>query len=63
MSGKSVKRSKRAMRKVAQEVYSKQHLSIIQGYIDGIIDLPFRKRLKVCFAIFKKRNPFGGSKK
>ena len=58
MSGKSIKRNKRAMRKVATEVYSKQHLEIIRGYIDGIIDLPFRKRLKVCLAILNKRNPF-----
>lgn len=59
MSGKSVKRSKRVMRKVANEVYSSQHLQIIRGYIDGIIELKFRSRLKVCWTIFCGKNPFG----
>ena len=63
MSGSSIKKNRRAMKKVAKEVYSRQHLTIIRGYIDGIIDLSWRKRLKVCFAIFKKRNPFGKENK
>jgi ATP-dependent Lon protease len=61
MSGSSVKKHRKVMQKAAKEVYSKQHLSIIRGYIDGIIDLPWRKRRKVCWAIMKKRNPFGKS--
>ena len=63
MSGSSIKKSRRVMRKTAQEVYSKQHLEIIRGYIDGIIGLKFKSRFKVCWYILTKRNPFGLNKK
>lgn len=59
MSGSSVKKYRRTIRKVAGDVARDQHLETIRNYIDGIIGLSWNKRLKVCFAIFCKKNPFG----
>lgn len=36
------------------------HIEIIRNYIDGIIELKFKARFKVCFYILRKINPFGG---
>jgi len=55
------------VRKIAKETAKKyaldQHLVTIRQYIDGIIELPYWKRQKVCRAIMKKHNPFGGKNK
>ncbi len=39
------------------------HEKIIERYIDGIIELPYWRRRKVCKAIMRKRNPFNMNKK
>lgn len=62
MSGSSIKKSRKTMRKVAEEVTQKNHLQIIRNYIDGINGLVWYRRLKVCWAIFCKKNPFGKGK-
>ena len=56
MGQRNIKRTRR----IAREVATGQHLTAIRNYIEGIIELPFRKRLKVCWYIFRKQNPFGG---
>jgi hypothetical protein len=56
------KRRRNQVRELAKTAALNQHLESIRNYIDGIIGLKWYARLKVCWHIFTKRNPFGGGK-
>lgn len=58
-----IKKARKIARETARQYALDTHLETIRQYIDGIIELPYWKRRKVCRAIMKKQNPFGGNKR
>ena len=61
MGQRNIKKTRKIARETAQQYALDTHLETIRQYIDGIIELPYWKRRRVCRSIMKKHNPFGGN--